>query len=752
MEDIKQKFTLDISDLDAKAKVIEGHYQSFIDDEIALQKASQERQKQIENEKDLIQDLINLRARSSDPKKIEEYTKNIEKAEKRMRTLADATGELTAAEKKAKEEADRFAKAQEQAAKKTEELGKVGQKVFGVLDRLTFGLASKMKELFTSIKVVTQGMNILKAAIISTGIGALVVAVASLAAYMTQTKEGADLLDRGMTALKTSFKVLTDRAADLGEKLVNAFTNPKKALKDIGDSIKGFIRDRIELLLKAVDGVGNAFSSLMSGNFKDAAKQAGQAFIDLNRSLNPIAIQAEAIYDFWKGVVDETTAEVGVMDRLKKLSQENRDAQRELDILRSKSRADIKALNLIAEDLTKSESERIDAASKAIKLEQDLMSQQLILAQQRLDIINEANKQSKNGLEDYEAAAEAEIELNNIRTESLELQTTLNNKLNIIRQQAAAKRTVQEQAQLDFFRKLVNANQEAEIAETETTIEENDKRLQVYNDNQDKRQEKAAETAAKESILQQQNADQAKQDAEEAAALKKQYDQNAQDQAIAFAGQIASIQAQHSQDRIQQIEKELETAKGARREQLQEELKIEKERLVKFQQAQLASATIAEAVAVARSFSDLGPIGGAIAAAGIAIKFAYLYNQIQAQSFNEGTDEVKPKNSRQGRRIDDIPAFLNKGEAVIQTDMNNKHHDLVKAIRRDVVDKFIQEKYIYPMYDELYKTGGKLSVQASLNDLNIVNGQRKLQHATITGFNNVVKELRSIKKHPRDAA
>ena len=81
----------------------------------------------------------------------------------------------------------------------------------------------------------------IKAGIASSGIGALVLAVGSLATYFTQTKSGADSLSKGLVGLNAGFSVLIDRVSMFAEGLQMMF-NPmtmRKGAKMMADAFKG---------------------------------------------------------------------------------------------------------------------------------------------------------------------------------------------------------------------------------------------------------------------------------------------------------------------------------------------------------------------------------------------------------------------------------------------------------------------------------------------------------------------------------
>lgn len=102
-------------------------------------------------------------------------------------------------------------------------------------------------------RIVQQGIAImkiafasLKAAIISTGIGALVVALASLFTYFQRTERGAEAFKKIMVGFKAVFDVLIDRFVKFGEAIYKFFTGDfKGAAEDIRGVFKG-IGDEIE--------------------------------------------------------------------------------------------------------------------------------------------------------------------------------------------------------------------------------------------------------------------------------------------------------------------------------------------------------------------------------------------------------------------------------------------------------------------------------------------------------------------------
>ena len=260
----------------------------------------------------------------------------------------------------------------------------------GEVSKDAAGLASEFKIMGVSLNGVKAGFakiiptakamfGTIRAGMISTGIGALLVAVGSLIAFFTKTKKGAEILEVAFTGIGAAVSVIVDRVAKFGGAIVKLFKGDVKgALKDV----KG-----------AFTGIG-----------------------------------AEIAND-----VKQATA-------LKQAFQKLRDSERELNVETAQRRAEIEALKLIAEDVTKSEDERLAAAKKAFKIENDLLDKRVANAEEAVRIQKEQNKLSDNMEEDLDALAEKEITLANIRAESTTKQIELNNKINSIEAETEAKR------------------------------------------------------------------------------------------------------------------------------------------------------------------------------------------------------------------------------------------------------------------------------------------------------------------------
>ena len=228
----------------------------------------------------------------------------------------------------------------------------------------------------------------IKAGLISTGIGAFVVLIGSLLTFFTKTKKGAELLEVAFAGIGAAISVITDRVSKFGGAIVKLFQgNVKGALTDV----KG-----------AFTGIGTEIA-----NDTKQAIALKQAFIAL------------------------------------------RDSERELNVETAQRRADIEALKLIAEDVSKTEKERLEAAKEAFKIENDLLEKRIANAEEAVRIQKEQNEVNESMDEDLDALAEKEIALADIRGESITKQIELNNKINAIEAQVASDRETRNQERLD---------------------------------------------------------------------------------------------------------------------------------------------------------------------------------------------------------------------------------------------------------------------------------------------------------------
>lgn len=281
-----------------------------------------------------------------------------------------------------------------ETSKASKDMNKLSSETKGAAAETTLlsGAMNTVRGAMVKVKSMSKLLfGSIKAGLISTGIGAFVVIIGSLATYFTQTKKGAELLEQAFAGVGAAISVITDR----------------------------------------ISQIGGAIAKVFSGDFKGAAE-------DVKGALS--------------GITDEIKEEATAAVTLKKAFNGLADAQRDLRVKTAESKAEIEALKIIAEDVTKSDKERTEAAQKAFDTEQALMAERIAIAEEALRIKQEENALGESMAEDLDAEADLQIELAAIKEESTAKQIGLQNFLNGLKQATRDKEkaaAAERQAEID---------------------------------------------------------------------------------------------------------------------------------------------------------------------------------------------------------------------------------------------------------------------------------------------------------------
>ena len=224
---------------------------------------------------------------------------------------------------------------------------------------------------FASAAVTAKGMfGSIKAGLISTGIGAFVVLIGSLVSYFTNTKRGAEMLERAMAGLGAVVSVVTDLFSSVGETMVSAFEDPKKAVADLWEFIKTNLMNRLTGMVDGFKAAGKLIQSAISLDWegvKEGAEDYGRALVQVGTGMD-----VEQQKAFIKGIKDigtEMNNEAAAAMRLKGMLQQLKDEEREFSKVRAQTRQDIQKARLDALDESKTAEERLAALQKANDLE-----------------------------------------------------------------------------------------------------------------------------------------------------------------------------------------------------------------------------------------------------------------------------------------------------------------------------------------------------------------------------------------------
>lgn len=294
----------------------------------------------------------------------------------------------------------------------------------------TEGLTRAQKAAAIATNVTSGSLKLFRTALIATGIGAIVAVLGSLVAYFSSTQKGIDAVNRALTPLKEIFGTLLGVMQEVGAVLADLFT--LDGIKAFGNGIKDFVLSRIELMKQGFGAIGK----ILTGDFKEGFEDLKA----INRQIiDEIKTGVQALGDAGENLSKRMQEAYNRGKRLADLQVQIE--QNEIGLIQRRSELNLitKEQNKIAEDITKSDEERIRAAKEAtdaqkelLRVEQDLLDKKI----EQMKLSFEANDTSR---EDEKALAELIAERNDKATAAAEIQTTLQNKLNTIEQQRTAK-------------------------------------------------------------------------------------------------------------------------------------------------------------------------------------------------------------------------------------------------------------------------------------------------------------------------
>ena len=235
------------------------------------------------------------------------------------------------------------------------------------------------KSLGKVIPTIKLMFGTIKAGILSTGIGALLIAFGTLTTYFTSTKRGADQLSVIFAGLGAVVNVLRDRVVKVGESLFNIFDQP---------------------FIKTLKDIKSAFT----------------------------------------GITTEMTIEAAVMMNLETRVKALRDAEVEFTVQRAETRKEIEKARLLAEDETKTQEVRIAALKTALDLETKTVDKELELAKEKVAIQEKQQTTAENKAEADKKLADLRVALINTETKSLRLQKRVQTEINQLEREIQAER------------------------------------------------------------------------------------------------------------------------------------------------------------------------------------------------------------------------------------------------------------------------------------------------------------------------
>tara|TARA_R110002049_G_scaffold309180_1_gene518133 strand:- start:19688 stop:22231 length:2544 start_codon:yes stop_codon:yes gene_type:complete len=327
-----------------------------------------------------------------------------------------------------------------------------GGQLVGVLGQIKGGLIAQ-KTALQGATAGTTGLSkaskLLRIALISTGIGAIVVALGTLIAAFQSTQAGSDAVSRALAPIKGAFQGIIGVIQDIS---LNIFSQ----LGDRFTIVSGKILNGIDLIRIGWNKISGDTEEvdMLQARLVERTKEIAEAQTSLNEKTNKLG-------EIWDGAGKRISEASEAQTKIADLQIQIEKAEIRLVTQRARSMRIIKEQNKIGEDTTKTLEERTTAIQKA-----NAESDKLLKAEQ--NIIDLKIRQTKIQQSQNDTSREGEMELaqlqaerENKKTQSLELQTTLQNKLNTVQKQAEAESLQEDQRKVDLA--ISTAEKELEV-------------------------------------------------------------------------------------------------------------------------------------------------------------------------------------------------------------------------------------------------------------------------------------------------
>jgi hypothetical protein len=347
--------------------------------------------------------------------------------------------------------------------------------VLGMIDQKTGGAISGFQKLIGTIGGATKGFNLMKIAIIGTGIGALVIAVTSLISAFKGSEEGQNKFAKLMGVIGVVTGNIVDVFADLGDMIISVFENPKKAITDFALLVQQNITNRINGLIELFPQLGKAISQVFEGDFSGAmetsANALGKVTLGLENTTESYKKLTGAVGDFIDKNNDEMKQGAQVADMRAKADKIERSLLKD----RALAEREVAELRLKAKDLNNTTAkEREEALKRVLEIEDSLIGREQEVANLRRDAQIAENGFARSTKENLDEEERLKAEAIAVETRRLNKQRQVQRELTQAENQIRAEREAKnkeaqaKQAELD----KAEAERKKKLIEEQAKLEE----------------------------------------------------------------------------------------------------------------------------------------------------------------------------------------------------------------------------------------------------------------------------------------
>jgi len=304
----------------------------------------------------------------------------------------------------------------------------------------------------TGLTVGAQAANVFRLALISTGVGAIVVAVGTLIAFFAKTKEGAEKLEVAFGAIGGVIGSLVKTFGDMGKVIFEALSSPKELLSDLVEFLKNTV-------IKNLTGIFNILKGIATLDFSTIKKGAGE----VGEAVENLYAPAVKFTNNLKEASDRAIQAAKDMAKITQEQQALDDQIRENNALNTEAEGKIKAILAATKDQALTDAARLEKLKEAGVIEEAMEKRKLAATEKQLELLDReiAIKGIDSAME--EKRAELANDVAKIKADSLVLTADLRAKESKFEAELL-------KAQLDGEKQLAEARiRSAELRGADTT-------------------------------------------------------------------------------------------------------------------------------------------------------------------------------------------------------------------------------------------------------------------------------------------
>ena len=317
------------------------------------------------------------------------------------------------------------------------------------------------------------GVKMLGAAFKAAGIGIIVALLVKLQDLFSGNINTARRFERQQARMAAMFDVIRDRIEPFFIAIMDAFENPKEAIKELWESIKQNISNRIQGLIDGFKGLGKIIKGVFTFDMelmKEGTEDAALGFATLNDGITTQERIMRAREKQGESLLEEMRREAAAADQLTLGLQKVRDMERDMLGIRAEANRRIAESRLLAEDDTKSNEERLEALKAAIAEEEKVAAIELDIQQKKIDGLQGLIDLGKSSEEDIQKLAEERARLIELQTASLLRQKRVVAEVGVFTSKVNTENAKAEKERLDRAEALIQAQERGlEVTEEMTS-------------------------------------------------------------------------------------------------------------------------------------------------------------------------------------------------------------------------------------------------------------------------------------------